>query len=247
MCGRFAMNSTVNAEIEELVAEHGLRVLDDLSKYLSRFNIKPTNSIPMMHRSDDLDGPVMSLARWGLIPPWAKSVSDAPRTTFNARSESAMTSEKSGRASMWRAPLTKGRRCLIPASGYYEWTGPKNRRVPHWIHPKGSESLMFAGLYGWWTDRSLPDDDPAHTRLTCTILTMPSVPELAAIHDRNPIALPRSVWWDWIDPAVEGSQHLVDEMVAEARPVLASLAEYEVARFGTSDDGPGLIQPLTAA
>lgn len=242
MCGRFAMDSAVNAEIEELVAEHGLGVLDDLDRYIPRFNIKPTNRIPIILQPQERGEATVTAARWGLIPPWVKSVDAAPRTTFNARSESAMTSESSGRASMWRTPLTKGRRCLIPASGYFEWAGPKNRRVPHWIHPNGVGPLMFAGLYGWWSDPAASEDDPTRARLTCTILTMESVPELAGIHDRNPVALPRSVWWDWIDPEVEGSQSLVDEMVAEARPVLAGLAEYEVARFGRDDDGPDLIR-----
>jgi putative SOS response-associated peptidase YedK len=240
MCGRFAMDDTINDYLAELVAEHGWRVLDDLSDYLPRYNIKPTNRIPVLLHSAKLGADVVAGARWGFIPAWAKSLQAAPRTTFNARSEAAMWREDDQRASLWRTPLTRGRRCLIPASGYFEWSGPQTARVPHWIHPT-SGMLGFAGLYGWWTDPGRAPDDPGRTCLTVTMLTMASVPELAAIHDRNPVALPRAAWWDWLNPGVAGDQPLVDDMVRQARPVLAGLRQYEVARFATMADGPELI------
>ena len=242
MCGRFAMDDKMDGYIEELVLSHGLGVIDDFSKHLPRWNIKPTDDIPVILHSTRLGHDAVAVARWGFIPVWAKSIQAAPRTLFNARSESAVWREDDGRASMWRAPLAKGQRCLVPASGYFEWSGPKSHRTPHWIHP-GQGMLAFAGLYGWWTDPARSPDDPGRTRLTATILTMASVPRLASIHDRNPVALPPSAWWDWIDPEVTGDQNLVAEMVAEARPVLTALHEHEVAPFGAASDGPDLVRP----
>jgi putative SOS response-associated peptidase YedK len=248
MCGRFAMDDATNAAIEDLVAEHGYRVLDKLADYLPRWNIKPTEPVPVALHSTKLGHGVVAAARWGYVPPWAKSMSTAPRTTFNARSEAALHREDDGRPSMWHTPLTKGQRCLFFASGYYEWSGPKSARTPHWIHPPQQVGrggvLAFAGLYGWWADPALPPDAPGRMRLTATMLTMPAVPELEAIHDRNPVAVPHSAWAHWLDPATTGDQGLVDGLVAEARPVLAGLREWEVARFGTSADGPELTQPI---
>jgi putative SOS response-associated peptidase YedK len=222
MCGRFAMDAVVNDLIEELVAEHGYHLLGDVHDLLPRDNVKPTQQVPIALHSAKLGTDVVAPARWGYVPPWATSLAAAPRPTFNARSESAMSREGDGRASMWRTPLTKGQRCLFFASGYYEWSGPKNHRTPHWINPT-TGVLAFAGLYGWWADPERPPDDPGRMRLTATMLTTASVPELADIHDRNPVPLPRQVWARWLDPATDGDQALVDAMVAAATPVLAAL------------------------
>ncbi|MDR0783907.1 MAG: SOS response-associated peptidase [Propionibacteriaceae bacterium] len=222
MCGRFSIDAKVGAYIEELVYEYGMQVIDHLEAFFPNWDVKPTQTIPVIFHSEPHGGDVVAGARWGYIPTWAKSLAATPKTLFNARSESAMTKEGDGRASIWRAPLTKGQRCLIPASGYYEWTGEKKNRVPHWIHP-ATGILMFAGLYGWWTDPARSPDDIERTRLTATILTMESVPELASIHDRNPVALPPSAWWGWISPDEVGDQTLVDAMVAASRPILAGL------------------------
>jgi len=73
------------------------------------------------------------------------------------------------------------------------------------------------------------DDDESRWHLTATTLTMATVPELAEIHDRHPVALPESHWWSWIAPERPGDQAHVDEAVAASRPVMASLREHVVA------------------
>lgn len=244
MCGRFAIDGKANEFIEELVEAYGMEVLGHVGDFLPRYNIKPTEQVPVILHSAKVGADVLTTARWSYVPPYAKAFTDAQGPTFNARAESAMTSERSGRASMWRDPLTKGRRCLIPASGYYEWTGPKNARTPHWLY-LADEVLMFAGLYGWWADKSKAEDDPERWVLTTAILTMPTVPELAEIHDRNPIALPESMWWDWISPEVQGDQALVDAAVAASRPVMSGLLAHVVAPL--RGDGPELTRALDAS
>jgi len=244
MCGRFAINQKTNEYIEQLVAEHGYQVLKHLQDFFPRYNLKPTNQVAVLMRSAKLDTGVLTTARWGMIPPSVKSLQDAPRTTFNARAESATISERSGRPSMWSGPLKKGQRCLIPMSGFYEWTGPAGKKTPHYIHPEGPV-LMAAGLYGWWKDPAKTEDDPEKWMLTATMFVMPAAEELAEVHDRNPVALPESMWWDWIDPATRGDQELVDEAVAASTEVMARLEEYTVRPFGRDDDGPELLEPAS--
>jgi putative SOS response-associated peptidase YedK len=123
---------------------------------------------------------------------------------------------------------------LVPASGYYEWVVEDGVKVPHYIH--SAETLAFAGLYSWW--RAKESDA---WMLTATILTMPTVPELAAIHDRNPVPLPQYFWSTWLDPKEAGTQELVDLAVARAVLVAEGLSEYRV--NPVRGNGPELIVP----
>ncbi len=232
MCGRFAINSETNEFLEEVVAEHGIQALPHWRDYLPAYNIKPTQMVPVIAHSKKEGSTVIAPARWSLVPPWSKDLS-TKFPTFNARSEGI--TEKA----TWKGPV-KASRCLIPASGYFEWTGVKAPKTPHWIHP-AEGLLMFAGLFSWWADPSKPDDDESRWILTAAILTMPTVPELADIHDRNPVALPESHWWSWIDPDQPGDQNLVDDAVAASRPVMSELQEHVVGPV--KGDGPELLLP----
>jgi putative SOS response-associated peptidase YedK len=83
--------------------------------------------------------------RWGLVPYWwKKSLKDVP-STFNARAERVADGP------MWRSAF-KSRRCIIPASGFYEWTGPKSARIPHYFTAADGQPLAFAGLWDNWRD-----------------------------------------------------------------------------------------------
>lgn len=191
------------------------------------WNIRPTNQVPVVVDTIDASGDQrrrLESARWSLIPSWVK---DAPPkfSTFNARSEDAASKAS------WRDSV-KSKRCLVPASGYYEWVVENGVKVPHYIH--SDRTLAFAGLYSWWR---ATEAEP--WMLTATILTMPTVPELAAIHDRNPVPLPTEFWATWLNPTLVGTQNLVDEAVAAAKPVAASLSEYRVNPI--RGNGPELI------
>ena len=96
--------------------------------------------------------------------------------------------------------------------------------------------MAFAGIYSWWKDHSLADDDPGVWTLTTTILTANSVHTLAHIHDRNPVPLPPELWNDWLNPRIEGTQDFVDAAVAAAIPVAEALEFVELA--SVTDDEP---------
>jgi putative SOS response-associated peptidase YedK len=229
------MSQETDNLINEFVAEGG-----DFRDWRPGWNIRPTDTIAVVIESaKGTAEPVRRVepARWSLVPPWSKEIK-TKFPTFNARSEGI--TEKS----TWRTPV-RSHRALIPADGYYEWhTDPTSKKkTPYYLHPPTDETLALAGLYSWWKNPSLAEDDPRLWTLTATILTSNAVDELVHIHDRNPVPLPRD-WWDhWLDPTVEGTQGLVDAAVAAALPIAASLQITEVAPL-TSHDGPELVTPV---
>jgi putative SOS response-associated peptidase YedK len=233
MCGRFALSQEIDELITEFVAEGG-----DFRNWRPSHNITPTDTIPMLIQSAKSDGDAvrrLEPARWSLVPSWSKTIK-LKYPTFNARSEDLASK------ATWRGPL-KTHRALIPASGYFEWqTFADGTKIPHYIHDPTGEPLMLAGLYAWWKDHTVDDEDPNAWTLTTTILTSSAVDELLHIHDRNPVMLPPE-WWDrWLDPTLEGTQDLVDAAVEATLPVARSFEIHEVAPLPYRGDGPHLIE-----
>src|SRR5690606_21973463 len=103
--------------------------------------------------------------------------------------------------------------------------------------------LMFAGLYSWWRDPSGADDDDARWVLTATILTMDAPTNLAPLHPRTPVVLPRSWWGDWLANDLDGDQGFVDSAVAASTAVAGELEFFEVGPV--AGNGPELIAPLS--
>lgn len=149
-----------------------------------RYNIAPTqeHAIARAEREEI----VVEAARWGLINAWAKDAKRAARQ-INARAETAHESRA------YRAAFAR-RRCAVPADGWYEWTGPKRARQPHWIHRGDGAAFLLAGLYEAWT----PPEGPPRT--TFTVLTTSAAARLAPIHERMPLVLPPERLEDWLDP-----------------------------------------------
>jgi putative SOS response-associated peptidase YedK len=228
MCGRFAMDKSTDELIEEFVAVGG-----DFRDWRPGWNIRPTDPVAIVLESqkDGLEPTRrLEVARWSLTTGWSKSLTMTV-PTFNARSE-RITEKASYKASI------RSKRALVPASGYYEWqTDPvTGRKTPFYIHAPGGRTMALAGIYSWWKDRTLADDDPGLWTLTATILTADAVQTLSAIHDRNPVPLPREWWDDWLDPRVEGTQDFVDAAVAVAAHVAGSLEAMQL--DSVTDEAP---------
>lgn len=228
------MSKETDDLIQEFVATGG-----DFRDWRPNWNIKPTQTIPVLIESARREGDVLRRlepARWSLTPSWSKELK-TKFPTFNARSEDI--TEKA----TWKGPL-KTHRALVPASGYYEWhTDPVTRKkTPYYLHAPDEELLVFAGLYSWWKDHSRPEGDPNEWTLTATILTSDAVDELVHIHDRNPVPLPRDWWDDWLNPELIGDQPFVDAAVQAALPVAATLQMREVAPLPSKGEGPNLIE-----
>lgn len=234
MCGRFV----VSRSIADLAAAVGA-LEGDFAGWRPSYNIPPTSTIPVLVEAKLPDseayGRRLEPARWGLIPSWSRELK-LKFPTFNARSEGL--AEKN----TWRSPL-KSHRAIVPMDGWYEWTGEKGSKVPHFIHHPDGQMLGAAGLYSWWLDRSKPEDDENRWMLTATILTSEAVDELVGIHDRSPVPLPPELWDWWLDPSLVGDQAMVDEAVRAALPLAEQLDVYSVRPFRVGQDGRALIVP----
>lgn len=224
MCGRYVMGLSLE-EFKEQFA--GYQVADDLP--VPSWNIKPTNDIVILREDHKRPGVKLAeAARWSLVPVWSKELK-LKYPTFNARAESVLE-KPSFKAS------AKSRRCLIPAQGYYEWTGDKGAKTPHYIH-LADELILFAGLYSWWHEPGTADDEGWH--LTTTMLTMESYGLMQEIHHRIPVFMSDDMQEDWLSPEVVGEAALFEAVTETSRLVGEHLVEHTVVPL--RGDGPELI------
>lgn len=179
MCSRYFLDADGNV----IAYTFHVPVHDRIRK---RFNIAPTQDAPVV-RANEQGQREVAMLRWGLVPSWAKDLAIGNRM-INARSETA--AEKPS----FRNALRR-RRCLVPASGFYEWTGEAGRKVPHAITVADQPVFAFAGLWECWHDRTQPDAPPVET---FTLLTTGANRALAAIHDRMPVILRPSDHERWL-------------------------------------------------
>lgn len=222
------------------------------------YNVAPTKNIPVLveHYQDPRDTSTpwernLYLARWGLVPIWAKDLSFGQRT-FNARAESVV--EKPS----FRAAV-KSRRAAIPVDGYYEWLAPQNkgeRKQPYYVRPKDGSLIFFAGLYEWWKDPAAEDD--AAWVLSTTMLTGASpeagsepaiLDDLSRLHNRLPLPMSPSMMDEWLsagEVTKDEAAHLVDEVVAGAFETASEWEMYPVdpAVGPVRNNGPALIEPF---
>ncbi|MCU0304482.1 MAG: SOS response-associated peptidase [Thermoanaerobaculales bacterium] len=176
MCGRYTL--TVDAAV---LAE--LFELEPLTELQPRYNIAPTQKVPIVRPGDGRAREWASV-RWGLIPSWAKDPSIGARL-INARAETA-ADKPSFRAAF------KHRRCLVPADGFYEWVKLAGGKQPHHIRFADRRPFAFAGLWERW---SAPDGDVVES---CTILTTSPNELIARLHDRMPVIVPREGFAAWL-------------------------------------------------
>ncbi|UOQ57257.1 SOS response-associated peptidase [Leucobacter allii] len=198
--------------------------------YEPSWNVKPTQPLPIAFTDHKSGDPRFEYAFWSLVPVWSKELKTR-FPTFNARSETA--SEKAS----FKASV-KSRRCIIPVTGFYEWTGPKSSRTPHAIF--GPDPILpMAGLYSWWHEPDAGDDEGWH--LTATILTRASAGILQTLHDRMPVFMSDELLADWLDPETEGDKLLLDAVSEASVPISEHLREYAVKPL--RGDGSELIEP----
>jgi putative SOS response-associated peptidase YedK len=231
MCGRFVIARESN-ELAELFEVESV----EFSSSIRSFNIAPTQAVPIIveREIDGMPSRQMHSARWGLLPSFAKDQSGPP--LFNARIETALE-----KPSFKEATLLK--RCVIPASGYFEWM--KLDKRPYYIHPPEG-MLGFAGIYWWWRDPNKAQADPTRWVLTCSLLTKDSAPALANIHDRNPVMLSPDALAAWMAPDFETSPELLDALSKESDLVAEQLEFFEVSKEvgSVTNNSQSLILPI---
>ncbi|MEV6685951.1 SOS response-associated peptidase [Streptomyces sp. NPDC051130] len=199
MCGRYA-STRAPADLAGLFEARW----DPRETLAPSWNVAPTDPVwAVVERKDRGTHAVerrLRPVRWGLVPSWAKDPGVGARM-INARVETVH--EKPA----FRRALAK-RRCLLPADGFYEWqterTGNdgKTYKQPYFIRPEDASVMAMAGLYEFWRDRSVADDDdPAAWLTTATVITTEAADAAGRIHPRMPLALDPADYEAWLDPA----------------------------------------------
>jgi putative SOS response-associated peptidase YedK len=226
MCGRYAMFGPVSTS---RAAKAALEQMDvDLEGSLNQrepqFNIAPTQKAPVLAHGEE--GYTVKATRWGLIPSWAKDEKTGSKL-INARVETVV--EKPSFRSAF-----KKRRCLVPASGYFEWKGEAGHKQPYFIRDPDGHLLMFAGLWEGWKP-------PGGTEWlhTFTIITGEPGKVSGDIHDRQPVVLPPDSWQEWLT-----DQPVAADVLKNAPE--ANLTYYPVTKAVGSpkNQGERLVEPI---
>ena len=239
MCGRFAVTTDPALLAEKIKAiDEATSALKDESR--PNYNVAPTTTVSTVVKRhtdpDDESTRRVRLMRWGLVPPWAKTTDDGgPETKgpllINARSDKLTTSP------VFRNSA-KGKRCLVPMDGWYEWQGQKGAKTPFYMYAGDGEPLFMAGLWSTWRPKTAPKDAPP--LLSCTIITTDAAGPLAEIHDRMPLTISERDWDRWLDPDAP-----IDEGLLRGHGDLDRVEVREVSRLVNSvrNNGPELIEP----
>jgi putative SOS response-associated peptidase YedK len=179
VCGRYSLTTPVEA-LRQLFAFEGSPNLRP------RFNVAPSQSVPIVRRREGEAGREIVQVRWGLVPGWAKDLSISSKL-INARGET-VAEKPSFRAAF------RSRRCLIPADGFYEWQRQDGAKQPYRIAREDGGPFAFAGLWERW---SPPGGDTVES---CTIITTAANVRLTPIHRRMPVVLDPGSFAAWLDP-----------------------------------------------
>jgi putative SOS response-associated peptidase YedK len=222
MCGRYATTRSA-ADLSALFEAY-----DETGGVLSAdYNVAPTDPAPIVRLSRSAR--VLSVARWGLLPAWAKDTRGAAKR-INARAETVASSAAYARSFAVR-------RCLVPADGWYEWVrSPSGRRQAYFMTTQDGAPLAFAGLWSVW--------GTAEPLRTFSVITTSAVGDLALVHDRMPLLLPPARWPAWLAGGGDAA-----ELLATPRP--EDLTRLEIRPVGPAvgdvhNDGPALVERVPA-
>ena len=187
MCGRFTQTAS-----PEVVAQQFALV--DPPLFTPRYNIAPSQPIAAIRIAPDTIRRELVMLRWGLIPSWAKDPKMGHQC-INAKAETVAVKPS------FRSAFKK-RRCLVIATGFYEWQIQGRAKQPMWIGLRSHQPFTFAGLWEHWTP---PEGEPLET---CTIITTMPNDLMAPIHNRMPVILSPASYDQWLDPTFQQTESL---------------------------------------
>lgn len=223
MCGRFTLTKTQFNELAEMLGAEADP--EYASLYRPRYNIAPTDMhwvVRQRHEQREL-----LPATWGLVNSWSKDAKGAFKQ-INCRAETALARPA------FRDAFER-RRCIVPADGFFEWTGQKDARRPIWFHPADGELFLFAGMYETWVDPAA-----SGRQRTFTILTTDANEAVAPVHDRMPVILPAERADEWLfvpsrDPAAHAKGLLTLMAPAPAHALVATAVSPRVSSVANDD------------
>ncbi|HHJ17594.1 MAG TPA: SOS response-associated peptidase [Gammaproteobacteria bacterium] len=179
MCGRFNLITDAKTLDDYFEIE---QTLFDVSELQPRYNIAPNQDVPIVR--DTGNGRELALARWGLVPHWSKE--EKPKySTINARAGTV-----AGKP-IYREAFRR-KRCLIPATGFYEWQQEGGHKTPHHIRLPEGGLFAFAGLWDHWRREGAGFD-------SCSIIVTDANETMQPIHDRMPVILNPAQYNIWLN------------------------------------------------
>jgi putative SOS response-associated peptidase YedK len=222
MCGRFTLTWE---EWRRVAGALGVENEGEAAaSYRPRFNIAPTDQHFII--TSEFERRKARRARWGLVNRWAKNNSRASQC-INAKAETLEQRTTFSEA-------FRQRRCIVPADGFFEWTGPKAKRQPLWIHPRDGALMLFAGLYeSWYPERNQPE-------VTFTIVTCAANAVIAEIHDRMPVVLDERAAEDWMNSREQDPPSL-KRLLAPARADVLVMRPASLLVNSVKNDNPALL------
>ena len=215
MCGRI----TITDPNAALAALFDAVAGNDLPQS-PRFNICPTNAVAVV--TSDNGSRRLRTMRWGLVPSWYTSPTDGP-LIINARADTV------AQKPAFREAIRQ-RRCILPVSGFYEWSaGPGRSRLPWYITRRDGRPMALGALYNAWADID-----------TVAMVTVEGGPNMAGIHDREPVILEAADWPLWLGEAGHGAARLMKPTVTGV------IGAYRVDPAVNSNlaAGPHLVEPI---
>ncbi len=225
MCGRYSLDATP----EELAHVFNLSLPEVERIFEPRYNIAPTDRVLAVREKPMVPRRELVSLRWGLIPHWARE-SDWGARTINARAESVRTKPA------FRDPFRE-RRCLVVATGFYEWQKSAGGKQPYLIHREDRQPLAFAGLWDRWVGGA---EDVVES---CTIITTHANETVRPIHDRMPVILPPEDHDEWLDLSLRDTSRL--QALLESA-VVPALKAHPVSTLVNkiANDVPECVQPI---
>jgi putative SOS response-associated peptidase YedK len=221
MCGRFV---TI-IPIEELRAIFDL--VESQTRTNPRYNVAPTQDVGVVRQGDDKLNHFDQL-RWGLIPSWSKDASIAQHT-INARSETV--AEKPS----FRHAIKKNR-CIVPVSGFYEWSRLGGEKKPFYIHMADKSAMAMAGIWEYWKGPEGPIE-------SFSILTTSANKVVGQLHDRMPVILRPEDYGMWLDASLQ-NPHDLEHLYVPFPDEEISLYEVSKVVNNARHDSPDCIEPV---
>jgi putative SOS response-associated peptidase YedK len=223
MCGRFNQTASPEAIAQQFEVAA-------LPLFKPRYNIAPSQHIATIRIEPDTSTRKLAMLRWGLIPSWAKDPKIGSQC-INAKAETVAVKPS------FRSAFKK-RRCLVVATGFYEWQVQGRTKQPMWIGLRSKQPFAFAGLWEYWKPA---EEEPLET---CTIITTEPNDLMAPIHNRMPVILAPASYDQWLDPLFQQ----VESLTALLRPYPSKeLTAYPVSTLVNNPrhDVPQCLEPVS--
>jgi putative SOS response-associated peptidase YedK len=221
MCGRYMLTTPVDALRQ-------LFLFTERPNLGPRYNIAPTQDVPIVRLSRAGDARELIMVRWGLVPYWAEDVAIGNRL-INARCETIERTPAFREAYRWR-------RCLVPADGFFEWRKDGKARQPLLVRRRDRVPFAFAGLWERWKQSD------GNVLRSCTIVTCPPNALVAPVHNRMPVILAPEDFARWLDPEAAGR-----ELLKPCPPEWLEAYEVSPRVNSPQNDDPECIAPVAGA